>query len=168
MSEVAAGTPASLERGVAAVMRATARRPLTVAEARAKLVALDLQPEHVEEALRRLAAVRAVDDRAFATAWVADRGARRGYGASRLRQELRRRQVPEELIEGVLAELAEERDEADEAVRLARERWARLPASLEPDAAARRIVGFLVRRGYPPGLAERAARKATRLDEPWD
>lgn len=169
---MSAGTAApqgsqAVERGVAAMLRATSLRPLTAAEVADKLRASGLDDEQVAVAAARLAAVGAVDDRAFASAWVGDRGLRRGYGAARLRQELRRRRVPEPVLEEALAQL-DSRDEAAEAVRLGRERWSRLPASLEPAAAARRIVGCLVRRGYPPALAERAARKATHLDDDWD
>lgn len=154
-------------KALAFVLRSTGVRPQTEAELRAKFAAREVPDEVAEAALERARAMRAVDDAAFARAWVEDRGRARGYGAVRLKQELRRRQVPEALIEEALATL-EDRDEAAAALELARRRAQRLPATLPPETVARRVTAFLVRRGYGPGLAQRAAREATALDRDWD
>lgn len=149
------------------ILRSTANRPQTEAELVAKLAGRDVTDAAVTRALQRARAVGAVDDAAFAEAWVEDRGRRRGYGQRRLRQELRRRQVPEVIAEAALAPL-DQRDELAVATDLARQRAQQLPASLQPEAVARRLVGFLARRGYPEGLARRAAITASGLDREWD
>ena len=109
-----------------------------------------------EAALVQAKALGAIDDAGFARAWVEDRGRHRGYGAARLRDELRRRLVPDALIDTALGQL-EDRDDLAVATELARERARCLPESLSPQAAARRLHGYLTRRGYPNGLAERVA-----------
>jgi regulatory protein len=149
------------------LLRATAQRPQTEAELRAKLAARDVADDDAEAAIARAKAVRAIDDAAFAKAWVADRGEVRGYGTARLRTELTRRQVPEALIDEALAGL-DGRDDLEAATALARQRAQRMPAALPPETVARRLVGFLVRRGYPPALAQRAAVTASGLDRAWD
>jgi regulatory protein len=154
-------------KALAFVLRSTGMRPQTEAELRAKLRTREVPDEVADEALERARKLRAVDDAAFARAWVEDRGRVRGYGAARLRQELRRRKVPEDLVEQALATL-EDRDEAASALALARGRAQRLPATLPPETVARRVAAFLMRRGYGPGVAERAAREATALDREWD
>lgn len=164
--------PAATRRtGVAAqvafVLRSTQQRPQSEAEVRAKLRARAVDDDDADQVLARAKELGAVDDDAFARAWVADRGQARGYGGARLRQELRRRLVPEALIAGALAVL-DQRDDEAVATALAKERYARLPARLEPAAVARRLAAALVRRGYPPGLAQRVAITVSGLDRRWD
>ncbi len=149
------------------VLRSTEQRPQTEAELRAKLAGREVTEDVADAALARARGVGAVDDAAFARAWVEDRGKARGYGVSRLRDELRRRLVPEPLIADALAAL-DTRDDFAVATDLARERFARLPASLQPEAVARRLAAYLHRRGYPPGLAQRVAIDVSGLDRAWD
>ncbi len=156
-----------VEAAVAFLLRSTRARPQTEAELRAKLLERGWGRAVVEAALARGRALGTLDDRAFARAWVADRGLGRGYGAARLRRELTRRQVPEGLIDEAMAAV-EERDEEAVALELAAERAARLPPDLDPERVAARLVGFLTRRGYPEGLARRVALRASGLDRRWD
>jgi len=168
---VTAGTaPATADavgKALQFVLRSTANRPQTEAEVAAKLRGRDFDDAVVAATLERARRMGAVDDAAFAAAWVEDRGRRRGYGLARLRQELRRRQVPDAVADAALTGL-EERDELAVATELARHRAQQLPSSLQPDAVARRLVSFLARRGYPEGLARRAAITASGLDRQWD
>lgn len=157
----------AVTKAVTFLLRSTANRPQTEAELAAKLRQRELDDDVVDAALVRARAMGAVDDAAFAAAWVDDRGRHRGYGVARLRQELRRRQVPDDVAEAALAAM-EGRDELAVATDLARRRAQQLPASLPPETVARRLVGFLARRGYPEGLAKRAAITAAGLDRFWD
>jgi len=149
------------------VLRSTQQRPQTEAEVRAKLAGRGADPAVIDAAVARARAAGAVDDAAFAVAWVEDRGRVRGYGVARLRQELRRRQVPDPLVEDALAAL-EERDDLAVATDLARDRLRQLPATLQPEAVARRLHAWLVRRGYGPSLAHRVALDVSGLDRAWD
>ena len=96
-----------------------------------------------------------------------EHGLRGGYGAARIRQDLERRQVADAVIEEALT-LLEDRDEEAAARELAKRRLAQLPSGLAPEAAARRLVGYLTRRGHPPGLAQRVAISVSGLDHRWD
>lgn len=149
------------------LLRSTQHRPQTEAELRAKLAGREVPDEVAEAALTRARQAGVVDDAAFARAWVADRGHARGYGAVRLREELRRRLVPEPLVTDALATL-EPRDDLAVATDLARDRLSRLPAALQPEAIARRLTAYLTRRGYPPALAQRVAIDVSGLDRVWD
>lgn len=157
----------AVQDAVAYILRSTQARPQTEAEVRNRLRSRQVPAEVAAAAVDRARRLGAIDDAAFAAAWVADRGAKRGYGTARLRTELHRRLVPAEVIDAALEALSE-RDEEATALCLARERAQRLPASLPPERAARRVVGFLVRRGYGPSLAQRVAVRATGLDHDWD
>lgn len=163
----AAGPVATVDAAVAFVLKATATRPQTEAELRGKLAGREAPEDVVDRAIARARQLGAVDDRAFARAWVEDRGLKRGYGAARLRRELRRRLVPDPLVEEALA-LLDDHDEEAHAEELARTAAQRYPAQLDPAKVAQRLVGFLVRRGYPPGLAQRVAIRVSGLDRHWD
>lgn len=167
----AAAAPAAAEgevgKAVAFLLRSTGVRPQTEAELRTKLQGRSVPADVAEEALAKAKAVGAVDDAAFARAWVEDRGRVRGYGIARLRQELRRRQVPDDVAEHALGSLAD-RDELAGALELGRARAQRMPATLPPDTVARRVAGYLARRGYPPGICQKVARQVTALDRDWD
>ncbi|HEX6257474.1 MAG TPA: RecX family transcriptional regulator [Euzebyales bacterium] len=160
-------TDDAVRRAFAFVLRSTKARPQTAAELRGKLVAREYDADVVAAAIDRATRLGAIDDAAFADAWVADRGMVRGYSAARLRRELERRQVPDPLIDDALAQL-DGRDDLAVASELARERAQKLPTSLPPESVARRLVGFLARRGYPPALARRVAIDVSGLDRRWD
>lgn len=158
---------AARSAAVAFVLRSTKARPQTAAELRAKLTDRGYEADVVAAAIDRGIELSAIDDAAFARAWVADRGLVRGYSASRLRQELHRRQVPASLIDDALRPI-DERDDLSVATELARARAQRMPASLPPDAVARRLLGFLGRRGYGEALSRRVAIDVSGLDRNWD
>lgn len=149
------------------VLRSTKARPQTQAEIRAKLRGRDHPDDVIDAAVERACALGAIDDAAFARAWVNDRGLGRGYSVQRVRDELRRRAVPDAVIDDALAAL-EPRDDHAVATDLARARAQRMPATLEPEVIARRLVGFLARRGYPEALSRRVAIQVSGLDREWD
>ena len=105
-----------------------------------------------------LAARGYVDDAAFARHWVVTRSPR-GYGAARLRAELRARGVASPVIEAALAHIA-----ADEPLARARElAHRRLPAlrRTRPERAATRLRDYLLRRGFSGSIVSRVVREAT-------
>ena len=161
------GSREAAAAAVAFLLRSTKARPQTAAELRAKLDDRGYDSSVVDAAIARATELGAVDDAAFARAWVADRGLARGYSASRLRGELRRRQVPDPVIDEALTPV-EERDDLAVATDLARQRAQRMPATLKPDVVARRLLGFLARRGYTEALARRVAIDVSGLDRHWD
>lgn len=161
--------PSAVAKAVAFGLRSTQARPQTVAEITTKLHGRFDDGGVVEAAVEQLVAAGALDDAAFARMWVEDRGRRRGFGIARLRQELSRRQVPDEIAEQALAAL-DERDDLETARGLARKRAATMPAKLEPAAVARRLHAYLERRGYNSGLANKVAIEVSGLDRHrnWD
>ncbi len=99
-----------------------------------------------------------VDDAAFARQWVAARAAR-GYGAARLRMELRARGVTSPLIAAALAGLT-----GDDTLARARETARRrLPALRRgrADRVAPRLRDYLLRRGFSTSIVVRVVREAT-------
>lgn len=160
-------TGSPVDGAVAFILRSTRQRPQTRAELAGKLQGREVPAAVAEAALDRAADLGAVDDEAFARAWVEDRGVARGYGVLRLRRELQRRGVPDAVTEQALDRLAD-RDPLAAATALARRRAAGMPGDLAPEVVARRLVSFLARRGYDQGLSRRVAITVSGLDREWD
>jgi regulatory protein len=108
--------------------------------------------------LDRFTEVGLVDDAAFAQAWVSTRHSARGLSRRALRHELTARGVEPTVVEGALAEVDGEAEEA--AARQLAERRMAGSTALDPAVRMRRTVAALARRGYSPGLAAAAARHA--------
>jgi len=107
--------------------------------------------------LDRLTEVGLVDDAAYAAGWVRSRRSSRGLSGSAVARELRDRGIEPHLIAAAVAEVGPEEDEAS-ARELARRRM-RSMSGLPVQVRVRRLVGYLGRKGYPPGLAYRVVRE---------
>ncbi len=92
--------------------------------------------------------------------WVESRSAR-GYGAARLRAELRARGVDSAVIDAAVGALTPDATLA-RALALARRR---LPviARGRSERVAKRLRDYLLRRGYAPGVVVRVVRQLTRI-----
>jgi regulatory protein len=108
--------------------------------------------------LDRLESVGLVDDAALAVTLVYTQHTRRGLGRAAIAQELRRRHVDAVIIEDALSEIADD-DELERATELALKRVPQLHA-VDDDTAARRLNGFLARKGYGNSVVRAAVEKA--------
>lgn len=109
--------------------------------------------EIVEEVIDRLKELGYLDDGEFAR-FVASEKARR-YGPRRISAELRRSGVDPEITQDAVAEEFAGRSELEEARSVAARRYNRGGS----DAEARRIYGFLMRRGYSTDVCAEVARE---------
>ena len=157
----------AVRRAAAFILKSTNNRPQTESEIRAKLTTREYPVEVIDAACAHARAVGALDDQALAHALVSERGERSGWGRSRIAAELDRRGIPAHVADTALAVL-DDRDDLAVATELARKRLRQLPSSLQPEAVARRLAGYLTRRGHPPGLAQRVAREVSGLNHQWD
>ena len=106
------------------------------------------RPEDVvAEVLDRLENVGLIDDGRFARQWIEERLRSRPVGLSLLRRELRQKGIDAEVIEAALEESASGEGEAGRAYEALRRQTYRY-ARLDRDAAHRRMVAFLGRRGF--------------------
>ena len=141
--------PRSAARGIA--LRRLTAAPRTTHELRADLIARGVAADIADEVVERFTEVGLLDDAAYARMWVGSRTRTRGSARSVLRQELRRKGVPDDAIAGALADVDDEQERARGRA-LIESRLA-ATARLEPEARLRRLTGVLVRRGYAPGTA---------------
>ena len=118
-----------------------ASRPLSKRELTKRLLQKGSDVEDAQAAADWLEELGAVNDEEYA-ATVARHYAARGYGAARVREELRRRGVERELWDDALEELQESGDTLDALIRK------KCRGSLEDPKEQRRICGALMRRGF--------------------
>ena len=145
-----------------AVAKAICLRLLTgAARPRAGLAAALLRkgiPDDVaERVLDRLAEVGLIDDEAYAQSFVASRHRHGGLGASALRQELTRKGVDAQTAASVVAVV--DHDAEYQRARALLERRVDSAMANGVDAARRRLLGLLARRGYPADLAQRVVQE---------
>ncbi|HKZ27026.1 MAG TPA: regulatory protein RecX [Rubrobacteraceae bacterium] len=117
--------------------------------------------ETVSEVLGRLGELGYLDDEEFARNSARDK-ARKRYGPRRIYGELRRAGVDEEIAQEVVEEEFAGRSELEEARAAAQRRY---NTGERSDAQARRVHGFLMRRGYSAGVSAEIARSYRRETE---
>ncbi|NJC81787.1 regulatory protein RecX [Planosporangium mesophilum] len=117
-----------------------------------------IDDEIVDSVLDRYDEVGIINDEAFARAWVTSRHHGKGLARRALAGELRRKGVDPDAVGEALDELDPQTEEETAKALVARRM--RIERSAPPDAAFRRLVGMLARKGYPAGLAIRVVKDA--------
>ncbi|MGZ4114703.1 MAG: regulatory protein RecX [Actinomycetota bacterium] len=141
-------------------LRLLAVRPRTRRELQTRLVRAGFDPHEVGAELDRLEEVGLVDDARFAAEFAEQALDRRLEGRRAVAAGLAAKGVDRRLIDQALQGASG--DDGDRLARLAQARAGRL-GTLPPEAAYRRLVSFLVRRGHEPSAARAAAARALRL-----
>jgi regulatory protein len=133
-------------------------QPRTRAELARALARRGVHAGAATAVLDRFTEVGLIDDAAFASAWVDSRHAGRGLGRRALAAELRRKGVDDETVRDAVATVTGDDEHA--AAALLVERRLRTMSGVPRDAAMRRLVGMLARKGYSPGLSYRVVKEA--------
>ena len=128
-------------------------RARSEAEVRERLGRYGYVQETVEGVVLRLKEFGYLDDEEFARLKAREKA--RKYGPRRVSAELRQSGVGEDLARGVVEEEFAGRSEVGEARSAAARRY----NGRGSDAEARRVYGFLVRRGYSAEVCARVARE---------
>jgi regulatory protein len=133
------------------VVNSLAAKAQSVAEIRTKLTARGVSENEADDLVREALRLGYLDDTELAGQLA--RGFRaRGYGRRRAASALRRRRLPPDVADEALEAAYGEADE----VALARSALGSRP--VDDDAARRRAVAFLARRGFTSSAAWRAVR----------
>ncbi|MCA1740421.1 MAG: recombination regulator RecX [Actinobacteria bacterium] len=122
-----------------------------------RLARVGYAEETVETVVARLEELGYLDDEGFARELV--RSGARKYGPRRIYGDLKRAGVDEEVARNTVEEEFAERSEHEAARAAARRRYNTNQGS---EAHARRIYGFLMRRGYSAGICAEVAREYRR------
>lgn len=131
-----------------AALRFLALREHSEAEIVRKLKGKKFPEEEIREAVSRLKGLGYLDDLRFARLFAesALRGGR--FVGNRLFQELKLRGVPEGVARQVAQELAEEYPVEDTLCALIARRFSGFDPETATDKERRRVVGYLIRRGF--------------------
>jgi regulatory protein len=135
-------------------MHSLARRGMSSSEMRDYLTAREFDADAIDAEIDRLEQVGLLDDAALGETLVRTLRERKGLGRSALNAELRRRKLDPDAIDAALEMLAD--DEFDRALALAVKRAPQLRVH-DRDTAKRRLVAFLMRKGYSGSMAAAAA-----------
>jgi regulatory protein len=138
-------------------LRLLSVRARSKSELRQRLLRAGCEPEEVDAALADLEAVGLIDDEAFARE-LAESQRRKGMGRRAGMAALRVKGVDRELAERIADDVNPD-DEAERAVEVAANRLSRL-RGLDPVTRQRRLLDFLLRRGYDPSTARSACARA--------
>ena len=133
-------------------------RARTKGELRERLLRAGYAGETVGEVVARLEELGYLDDEEFARDLA--RAQARKYGPRRIFGDLRQAGVEEEVAREVVEEEFAERSEFETALKIARRRYNMREEN--PGAQARRVYGFLMRRGYSADVCAEVAREYRR------
>ncbi len=142
---------ADIEAAHRAALRAIARRAHARFDLRRRLLQRQHPAAAVDRALDRLTAAGLLNDAQFAADYAAQK-ARRGRGPARLVRDLQAQGVERRLAEdAVRTSLAREGVDPAAAVRALAEKRAKQLGGLPPVVKKRRLMAFLIRRGFNGG-----------------
>jgi regulatory protein len=122
-------------------------RARSAAELRDRLIRADFDEGTAAAVLADLERVGLVDDEDLARTWVADRHSAGRCGRQKLRWELRRRGIADEVIRRAIDSQISDEAEIRQATQLARQR---LGAGPPREADVSRLTRFLLGRGFEP------------------
>ena len=119
-------------------------RERTSEEIRQKLAGLGFDEQVIESVLTRMETSRLVDDERFARLWIESRNNHRPSGSRLLKMELRRKGIPEPVVNEAIEQAGDEAELALSAVRSHIHRW----AELDKKDFRLKVYRFLVSRGF--------------------
>ena len=148
-----------VERVLGWALQLLARRDHSEAGLRSRLEKKGASQEVVAAVLARLSELGYLDDRRVARQWAEGlvRGGR-GFGP-RLKFELLRRGIPEEVAAEVMAETAESHDQAELVAALVARRFCGFDLNTASAKETGRVVGYLQRRGFGIGVIMQVLRE---------
>lgn len=136
------------QRAYALALKALGRRDHSEAELRRKIAGRGISEGVIDDLVDKLNRAGYLDDRRFALRW-AESAVRNGKGYGfRLRFELSRRGVADDLASEVSERISAEYDEAEAIKALVERKFPAFAAGEVDEKLKRRIIGYLQRRGF--------------------
>jgi regulatory protein len=138
----------SADKALHTALRAIESRPRSLAELRERLQRKGFAPEASAAAIERMQELGLADDAAFARYWIENRQTYRPRGAGALRSELRRKGVDPTVIGDAIEASDHYGDEGERALSVGRAALHKYSGATDYNVFARRLGGFLQRRGF--------------------
>ena len=156
MSSESTETNVELSKAKATVFRLFKFRPRSEREIVEKLKSKKISAENINAAIEYFRKLDYIDDRRFAKAWTSSRLVRNGI--NRIRFELRKKGISDEIIQETLGRIPEDYSELEAILPVATKRL-RKYKNLEPIKTKRRLFEYLARRGFRQGTIHKALRQ---------
>ncbi len=150
--------PKVVRQAINRLMHQLSRGGKSEKQLRDYLIKRETEPEAIETAIETVRGYGLIDDLALAQSIVRVKSEVQRLSKSRIRGILNTKGIPQDVTAEALSTL-DSSLEVEAAQQLARARAKRL-VGVEKQAALRRLVGFLQRRGYSASLSFSAAREA--------
>jgi regulatory protein len=150
----------SPERAWQYALRLLAARDYTVAGLSSKLVLKQFSKPDTEQAVSRLIKEGWLNDRRYAERFVESALASGRFYGQRLRLEMRRRGIPQELLDEVAGNALQDHDEEQDVRQALERRFPGFTYSASSDSEKRRVLGFLQRKGFGFSAVMRAMKSA--------
>jgi regulatory protein len=138
-------------------LKMLARRELSEAQVRTRLARREFEPGAIDEAVARLQAARALDDRRTALACARTEAHVKRHGRLRALRTVEALGIDRGVARTAVAEVFDEVDE-DALIAQALERKLRHGAAIEEAAVARRVHRYLLAQGFDAGRVHAAIR----------
>ena len=138
----------------AAALKFLKIRPRSVKELEVRLKDKEYASGEIAEAVKYLMELRLLDDRAFTVGWIRYRLAR-PFGFQRIIRELKEKGVADAIINEAVARAKAEYPEEITAMALAKRKAERL-AGTDAVKRKKRVMDFLLRRGFPMDITYKA------------
>jgi regulatory protein len=139
-------------------LKLLARRELSVAGLRARLLDRDHSPESIDAAIERLLETRALDDARVARAHARTAATVKGRGRLRVMRELQVMGIPKDVAGEALAEVFGELDERTLIAKALQKKLRGRPR-IATTAEHARLYQYLMRQGFSPAAVVAALRK---------
>ena len=135
-------------RGREAALRFLGYRARTEREIRQKLRKIELPGPVIDRTVAYLHEHGYIDDEEFAERYAQQRIEGKGHGPSRIRTDLIRLGVPAPFIDAALNKWANSSRLQERLSDVARKRWKQLRHETDPQKRRKKLLDFLLRRGY--------------------
>lgn len=145
-----------LAKAKATVFRLFKFRPRSEKEIVDKLKTKKISPETIGTAIEYFRKLDYIDDRRFAKAWAQSRLVKTGI--NRIRFELKKKGIAEEIIQETIGQIPEDYSELEALLPVARKRLTKYK-NLDPVKSKRRLYEFLARRGFRQTTIQKALRE---------
>jgi len=142
----------------AAALRFLRIRPRSIGELKEKLKIKGFSQDEIKTVVQDLTASGFLDDRAFTKSWINYRLAR-PFGFRRIILELKDKGIDQDIIDQAIAQVQDSVNLDAVITDLAQRRWQRLPSALDPAKKKKRVLDFLLRRGFEADIVLKILKK---------
>lgn len=128
------------------VLKFLGYRPRTTQEVRKHLMEKEFADELIQSVIAEMIQCGYLNDQQYAHAWIKERQVTKGFGAQRLRQELKQKGIADHWIDEAISYIEQE-EERQLAMDLAERRYLRIYQDAWPKVE-RRLGQYLLRKGF--------------------